>query len=73
MPGIDKAAFLKRIGSKKPEGYGGSMPGAPPDDEAAEGESADLSCGEQLMAGIKSGDAAVVDAALREAVQKYGG
>jgi hypothetical protein len=73
MPGIDKAAFLKKIGSAKPD-YGDSVPGSPAEEaaESPDEEAGELSCGEQLMEGIKSGDASMVDAALREAVAKYG-
>lgn len=73
MPGIDKAKFLKRIAEKPPAGYGDSVPGEGPAEEMAPGEESDegMTCGEQLMAAVKSGDAAGVDAALREAVAKY--
>ena len=76
MAAIDKAAFLKRIaGGADPEYSGDAVAGesdaaaAPEgDDEASEG----MTCGEQLMAAVNAGDAAGVDAALREAVAKYG-
>ena len=70
MPGIDKKGFLSRL-EKKASEYESPMPGEPPVKEA--GESAEMTCGEQLMAAVKNGDAAGVDAALREAVAKYGG
>ena len=69
MPGIDKAKFLKRISDKPPAGYGDEVPGAPEESDEGGG----MTCGEQLMAAVKNGDAAGVDAALREAVAKYGG
>ncbi len=73
MPGIDKAAFLKKIGSQTPD-YGDSVPGEGPAEEAAPGEESEegMTCGEQLMEGIKQGDASMIDAALKEAVAKYG-
>lgn len=75
MPGIDKAAFLKRIGTTKPTGYGDAMPGESAEEDAAPGEESDegMTCGEQLVKalGIEGADVAAVDAALREAVAKY--
>jgi hypothetical protein len=74
MPGIDKEAFLKRIGSKTPTE---TMPGEPsPEEEATEPEDeakseGDMSCGEQLMQAIDSRDPEAIDAALKEAVKRY--
>jgi hypothetical protein len=62
MP-IDKKAFLASIAGDKPADAGDGM--KPEDSEP-------MSCGEQLMAAIESKDASAVDAALREAVAKYG-
>ena len=77
MPGIDKAAFLKRISGKAPAGE--DIPGAAPESEmdpeehTAE-EETDMTCGEQLVQalGIEGADVQAVDDALREAVRKYG-
>ncbi len=71
MPGIDKAGFLKRL-EKKASDYESPMPGEP-SPEAPPEEGAELSCGDQLLAAVKAGDAAGIDAALQEAVAKYGG
>lgn len=73
MP-IDEKNFLDRIGSKKPAGYGDSVAGETPEEEASPGEETDegMTCGEQLLAGINNNDASMIDAALKEAVAKYG-
>lgn len=74
MPAINKEAFLKRIGEKQPADYG-SVPGESATEDASPGEesSEGMTCGEQLMAGIENKDPAAIDAALQEAVKKYGG
>jgi hypothetical protein len=76
MPGIDKAAFLKKIAGKKPadampgEGSPEEEASEPADEAAAEG---DVSCGEQLQKALDSRDPQAIDDALREAVAKYSG
>ena len=72
MPGIDKAAFLKRIGSAKPEGYGDDVPGMKEPMDAPEEGDGEVSCGAQLLAAVNNKDAAGIDAALKEAAIKYG-
>jgi hypothetical protein len=74
MPGIDKKGFLSRL-EKKASAYESPMPGEGPAEEAAPGEesSEEMTCGDQLLAAVNAGDAAGIDAALREAVAKYGG
>ena len=74
MAAIDKKAFLARIASKKPAGD--ALPGEGSEalyDSPAESTPPDggLSCGEQLIQALDSGDPAAVDAALQEAVAKY--
>lgn len=74
MAGIDKAAFMKRLSAKSAApGYGETVPGAEPSAEMPPDESGPLSCGEQLIQALDSGDPAAVDAALQEAVRKYSG
>lgn len=69
MAGIDEASFMKRLSAGKGPPPSDNIPGeAEPD-----GDEAPLSCGEQLMKALDSGDASAVDDALREAVKKYGG
>lgn len=72
MPTINKEAFLKRIGSKAASGYEDPIPGAADENAAPEGG---MSCGEQLARalGMPDVDFEAVDAALKEAVSKYGG
>lgn len=71
MAGIDQASFMKRLSAKGPP-PSENIPGeAEPDGDEADGEP--LSCGEQLVKALDSGDASAVDDALREAVKKYGG
>lgn len=74
MPGIDKAKFLKRIAGAAPPSYGDDVPGMKEpggDNPAEETDEGEISCGEQLMQALDSGDVGAVDAALREAVAKY--
>lgn len=74
MAAINKEAFLKKIGSKKPMDYGAPMPGESAAEDSAPGEEGgeSMSCGEQLMHAIDAKDPEAIDAALREAVSKYG-
>lgn len=70
MPAIDRKAFLARIASSRP-----TSDAAPADVAAPPGDSAPLSCGEQLLnaLGITGVDPGPVDDALREAVTQYSG
>ena len=69
MPGPDKNAMLQRIAGKAPGYSSDDVVGAPTAEP--DGDEAPLSCGEQLMQAINSGDASLVDEALKEAVRKY--
>jgi hypothetical protein len=71
MASVDKAKFLQRL-SGGSDSYSEPVPGEPTEPMAEEDEGGELSCGEQLLAAVKAGDAAGVDAALREAAAKYG-
>lgn len=66
MAGIDKAAFLASVA-------GGDSGGAPPGEAPMEEETESLSCGEQLVRALGLDvDPGPVDAALKEAVARYG-